>query len=366
MKKIFIILSMFILLCGCGNNENNILDNFVKKLENTDRYLLKGTMSIVSNEDTFTYDVEASKSKDDYYKVSLINKINNHEQVILKNEDGVYVVTPDLNKSFKFQSDWPNNGSQSYLLDALLNDIVNDDKAIVSKDEKYNYIQCKVNYPNNNVLYSEKIYINNDYNVVKVEVLDKDSNIKITLNVIDIDYKPKFNNEYFMLNSLIEEEKPEETTTKPKEEQKENSDNSNIKENKENIDNNENIEKTENTSKILEDIIYPLYIPENTHLSTKDTIETDNGIRAILTFSGDNPFVLVEEVSYRYDDMEIIPVNGDPLILADSIGAISNNSLYWTSNGIDYYLSSTSMNPNELMVIAEGLSGTSIIVSSEK
>ena len=67
-----------------------------------------------------------------------------------------------------------------------------------------------------------------------------------------------------------------------------------------------------------------------------------------------------------YDEMEIIPVNGDPLILSDSVGAISNNSLYWTSNGIDYYLSSTSIHPDELMVIAEGLSGTSIIVSSEK
>ena len=260
----------------------------------------------------------------------------------------------------------------------MLNDIVNDDNAIVSKDAKYNYIQCKVNYPNNNVLYSEKIYIDNDYNVKKVEVLDKDGNVKITLDVSDIDYKPKFNKDYFMLSSLIEEEqediKNEEITTKPKEEQKENvsnykeeqKNNIYIDENKEINSDKENVEETENTSKILDEIIYPLYIPENTHLSTKDTIETDNGNRAILTFSGDNPFVLVEEVSYRYDEMEIIPVNGDPLILADSIGAISNNSLYWTSNGIDYYLSSTNMDPNELMVIAEGLSGTSIIVSSEK
>jgi len=68
MKKIFVILGMFVLLCGCGNNKNNILDKFVKKLENTDRYILKGTMNIVSNEDTFTYNVEASKSKDGYYK----------------------------------------------------------------------------------------------------------------------------------------------------------------------------------------------------------------------------------------------------------------------------------------------------------
>jgi len=49
MKKIFIILSMFLLLCGCGSNETNILDKFVKKLENTDRYVLKGTKSIVIN-----------------------------------------------------------------------------------------------------------------------------------------------------------------------------------------------------------------------------------------------------------------------------------------------------------------------------
>ena len=93
MKKIFIFLSMFLLLCGCSNNEGNVLDKFVKKIENVDKYILKANMSIVSNEDTFTYDVVASKSKEDYYKVSLINKTNNHEQVILKNEDGVYVIT---------------------------------------------------------------------------------------------------------------------------------------------------------------------------------------------------------------------------------------------------------------------------------
>ena len=84
---------MFLLLCGCGNKDDNLLNKFIKKLENNNRYSIKGTMKIISNEDTFTYDVLASKSKDDFYKVSLINKTNNHEQVILKNKDGVYVVT---------------------------------------------------------------------------------------------------------------------------------------------------------------------------------------------------------------------------------------------------------------------------------
>ena len=390
MKKYIIILCMFLGLCGCGKSDN-VVKKFQNKIEKADNYILKGNMSIVSNEDTFTYKVEASKSKEGYYKVSLINQTNNHEQVILKNKDGVYVVTPDLNKSFKFQSDWPNNGSQSYLIDVLLNDVVNDDKVHVEKD----YIQCKVNYPNNNTLYSEKIYLDKDYGVKKVEVLDQDGNVKITLNVNSINYKAKFNDEYFSLESLISEDEVKDeqdnidnkdkknttttkkqdssetttttTTTKAGETTNTTTTNTTTKvQNEENNDVKENDTNEENTSNILKDIIYPLYLPQNTHLSTEDTISTDNGNRAILTFSGDSPFVLIEEVSRRFDELEIIPVNGDPLIMSDCIAALSNNSLYWTSNGVDYYLSSNSLDGKELMTIAEGLTGTSVIVSSEK
>ena len=389
MKKYIIILCMFLGLCGCGKSDN-VVKKFQNKIEKADNYILKGNMSIVSNEDTFTYKVEASKSKEGYYKVSLINQTNNHEQVILKNKDGVYVVTPDLNKSFKFQSDWPNNGSQSYLIDVLLNDVVNDDKVHVEKD----YIQCKVNYPNNNTLYSEKIYLDKDYGVKKVEVLDQDGNVKITLNVNSINYKAKFKEEYFSLESLISEDEVKDeqdnidnkdkknTTTTKKNNGETTTTTTTTKvgdatnttttttttkvQSEESNDVKENDTNEENTSNILKDIIYPLYVPQNTHLSTEDTISTDNGNRAILTFSGDSPFVLIEEVSRRFDELEIIPVNGDPLIMSDCIAALSNNSLYWTSNGIDYYLSSNSLDGKELMTIAEGLTGTSVIVSSEK
>lgn len=97
MKKYIIILCMFLGLCGCGKSDN-VVKKFQNKIEKADNYILKGNMSIVSNEDTFTYKVEASKSKEGYYKVSLINQTNNHEQVILKNKDGVYVKTQKSTK----------------------------------------------------------------------------------------------------------------------------------------------------------------------------------------------------------------------------------------------------------------------------
>ncbi len=357
MKKYLIILCSFLLLCGCGKSaKKDVIKSFQNKIEKTNSYILKGTMSIQSNEDTFTYNVEASKSKDDYYKVSLVNKTNNHEQVILKNKDGVYVVTPDLNKSFKFQSDWPNNGSQSYLLDILVTDVLNDTEVYIGKTDKNSYIQCKVNYPNNSTLFSEKIYLDKDYGVEKIEVLDQDGNVKITLNVKSIDYKPKFDDDYFDLDTLISDSDDEDCLNC--------TENCNKCENTTGEMPSKNNSKT--TSSILNDIIYPLYIPVNTHLSTEDTISTDDGNRAILTFAGDSPFVLIEEVSKIYDEMEVIPINGDPLIMSDCIGALSANSLYWTSNGIDYYISSTSLDSEELMTIAEGLTGSSVIVSAEK
>ena len=36
-------------------------------------------------------------------------------QIILRNEEGVFVLTPALNKSFRFQSDWPQNSSRLFI-----------------------------------------------------------------------------------------------------------------------------------------------------------------------------------------------------------------------------------------------------------
>ena len=66
MKKYFIVMCLFLLLCGCGKfNKEDIVKKFQEKIEKNNSYILKGTMSIVSNEDTFTYNVTAAKSKDD-------------------------------------------------------------------------------------------------------------------------------------------------------------------------------------------------------------------------------------------------------------------------------------------------------------
>lgn len=91
--KVFFLISIF-LMSGCGiKSADNVLDKLEKKLKNADSYYVEGTMEIMNHEDTYTYDVKVSYKKQDYYRIELVNTLNNHEQVILRNDDGVYVDT---------------------------------------------------------------------------------------------------------------------------------------------------------------------------------------------------------------------------------------------------------------------------------
>ena len=160
MKK-FILFSftMLILVCGCGTfDEQTVLKEFKNDVNKSNSYILKGKMQIISNEEKFDYSLEVNYLKDNYYQVKLVNQTNNHEQVILRNDDGVYVVTPSLNKSFKFQSEWPDNSSQAYILNSLLKDLENDKELKLEKTDENYILISKVNYPNNSDLEYQKLY----------------------------------------------------------------------------------------------------------------------------------------------------------------------------------------------------------------
>ena len=109
MKKyvLSILLLCTVLLVGCGKTtKESVIKDLAKNVDNTKGYYLEGEMEIINNEDVYKYNVEVSYKKEDQFRVSLTNKSNNHEQIILKNSDGVYVMThksTQLLKSNKFE-----------------------------------------------------------------------------------------------------------------------------------------------------------------------------------------------------------------------------------------------------------------------
>lgn len=400
LKLFFLICIVSLVLVGCGlKSADSVINKLTKKQEGCNSYYVEGTMEIINNEDTYTYDVNVSYKKGDYYKIELVNTLNNHEQVILRNDEGVYVVTPSLNKSFKFQSDWPYNNSQVYLLNSILEDLTEDeDRVFKAKDNGY-YFQSSVNYPNNKSLVKQNVYIDKNMKITKVEVTNKDGEVQITMNFDKITYNKDFADDYFELSKLINvsdskknnssnsdstttNDNNTDNTTRDTDSTTDSTnnvtDNSNTNTNTNNNANtnnsttgsdnttenqnsnnatNDNINSSQTKqTATIDDVIYPMYLPDNTTLANKEVIDTEDGQRLILTFDGDNPFVLVEETISYSDEGLIIPVSGNMDFLTDVIGVINDNSVSFDSNGIGYYIVSDKLESTELVNIARSIS----------
>ena len=276
----------------------------------------------MSNEELYHYDVTVDYMEGDFYKVNLVNKDNKHEQVILKNEDGVYVITPELNKSFKFQSEWPYNSSQAYVLSSLLKDLENDSDVLFEEREDGYVLTSSVNYPNNSSLVSQKIVFDESYLPKQVEVYNKEGIVNITLKISKLDFKPKFDKSNFDIKSTVSNE-------------------------------------VGSVSKI-DSVVYPMYLPEGTLFKNEETIKTDDSERVILTFSGDKSFILIEEASLVPNELKVTSTSGELVFYENILGTLNESSLNWTMNGKDYYLIGNNMSNDELLKVASSMSVVAI------
>ena len=234
----------------------------------------------------------------------------------------VIVLTPSLNKSFKFQSDFPYNNSQIYLLQSIVNDIENDKDRTFKKEDNNFIFTSSVNYPNNRNLVKQKVTYDEEFKLVQVIVFNSDDVPCMTFNVKNISYNPKFKKDYFSVEDIMSS-----------------------------YEINKDIKETSS----LDEAIYPLMLPDGTKLTNQEKISLDSGARHILTFTGEKPFILVEESSKILDEFTTIPTMGEPVMFMDTIGVLGDNSINFTSSGIDYYLVSDVMSQDELIEIANSI-----------
>lgn len=337
MRKIILFFITILFIGGCSkDNSSNAIKEFVDNVNHSKSYKLVGKMELLNDEESFNYTIDVGYLGKKYYKVEMINTTNEHKQIILKNNEGLYVVTPALNKSFKFESTWPDNSSQAYILSSLVKDIENDKEAKVDVKDNQFIIQSKVNYPNNDDLKYQKVYLDEKYNIKKVEVYGEADIPKIKVVFDDVDLKAGLKEDEFDLKNYVTDNCEDEETC-----------------------------KTSETMGKIENAIYPLYMPSNTYLSASEVVNTEQDSRVILTFSGDKNFVIVEETASVNNEHEIIPVYGEPLMLNDTIAALSSNSMYWTSNEIDYYIVSEDLSVSEMVFIASSLGNSQATMATK-
>jgi outer membrane lipoprotein-sorting protein len=299
--------------------------DLIKKFEENidkDHYIVNGQMDIMSNEDMYHYDVTV-KHLEDYYMASLVNKDTNYEQIILKNKDGVYVITPSLNKSFKYQSDWPFNSSQSYILESILNDLKNDSNVLLEEGESEYILKSTVNYPNNSTLTSQRVIFNEDVLPYLVEVYNDQGIVNITFRISKIDFDTEIDDDDFDLSNSSCNDCYEDVS-------------------------------------VSEETVYPMYLPVGTTFKGEETINTDDSKRVILNFDGEKSFTLIEEVSSLPSEFEVTTTSGELVFYENVLGNLTDKSLNWTMDGKNYYLISDDLTNEELLKVAASTSVMSI------
>ena len=135
-KQILFIFLLFMIftITGCKNSTKKLEEfpEIVNKLEN---YKVTGKLYSVFPTGTKESLITVYYQKPNMYRVEIDNSTNGDKQIILKNNNDVYVLLPSVNKSFKLKSGWPINSSYPYLLESLAKDYVNDDNTIITKED---------------------------------------------------------------------------------------------------------------------------------------------------------------------------------------------------------------------------------------
>lgn len=327
-----IVLSLTLVLVACGEKSpEKVLAKLEDRVSTLDGYKANAEMKMGTGQEDQDYEIEIWHKKKDHYRVSL-SSVHDEKgsQIILKNNDGVFVLTPSLNKSFKFQTEWPENSSQPYLFESLVNDVKQDEEATFTVTDSHYIFHTKTNYQSNNNLPFQEIHFDKkSYTPVLVKVLDKDKQALVEVKFSSFDLDPDFgDNDFEIEENMVNKE--------------------------------EDVSVSGEVEEEPFSTLFPLYTAEAEFMD-KQELELENGKRVIMTFAGERNFTLIQE---KVESIETLSypkeVEGEIVNLGFTIGALSENIIEWNYNGVDFYLASEDLTKEELVEIAASVQGKEV------
>lgn len=331
MKKGFIlllaVLMVVFVLAACGTkSQEAVVKDLTGKLEDLKSYKVNATMMLQMGTEPQTYEVEIWHKEPSYYRVNLKNPQRDQSQMILRNDEGVFVLTPALNKSFRFQSDWPENSSQAYLYESLIQDIIDDKEAKFTATKDHYIFETKTRYQNFKMLPSQEIKLNRkDLTPVSVKVMDPDRKALVTVEFSNAKFNESLDKKDFDMAKNMTRVQLEVPVMV-------------------------NVDEQEFTVK------YPNVSELELELVEEKPIATENGKRVILTYEGAKSFTLIQEKAEVVQAaVSPIAVSGEPVDLGFTIGALMPNAISWTFQGIDYTLASNNLTAEEMVTLARSV-----------
>jgi outer membrane lipoprotein-sorting protein len=356
-----------ILLAGCGSkNADSIVKDLDKVVGKMESYQGSGTMTLHTGQQPLEYKVEVWYQKPQLYRISLTNAKRDITQIVLRNEDGVFVLTPQLNKSYRFQSDWPDNQGQVYLYQTLIQSIVTDNSRQFTTDkDSYVFDVMAGNYQNGSFA-RQKIWLSqNDYAPRHVQVSDANSKVMVEVVFDSFEFGKKFDKSAFDMDKnmgVVPNTKPSDSaegsaspdgSAAPNASSSPDATASPSDETSAQPDQETSGAVPEEKLTITEPDVDAL--PVGVELKDQYDVQLGDHQGVMLRYTGSYDFTIVESVS---KDRAVTLSKGITLDLGFTVGHLTESeisTLTWTYSGVEYRLSTGDLPPEDMVRIAQSM-----------
>ncbi|MBE7680990.1 DUF4367 domain-containing protein [Paenibacillus sp. P13VS] len=397
MRRISWMLAMVLvlsaLLAACGKKDAAaVVKDLNEVVGEMESYQGAGVMTLHTGDTPQQYKVEVWHQKPSYYRIALTNAKKDVTQIVLRNDEGVFVLTPSQNKSFRFQSNWPDNQGQVYLYETLIRSITGDTTRQFA-DEKESYVfDVAANY-NTHALVRQKIWLNkSDYAPKQVEVSDSNANVVVDVKFDSFKFGAEFSKDAFDMqrnmtagtegnsgtDATNPAEQPGENGTKepassetaPGQEPttgsaegvtdgqtgvSENPEQQGAQDPASGEPGTEEPTMTEPEGAGSFGVIEPTYAPEGVKLKDDQIVEESGDYSVMLRYEGTYNYTIFEA---RPQDRAVSLAPSRVVDLGFTLGMISGDALQtltWMTDGIEYRITSADLPESEMVQIATSM-----------
>lgn len=300
------------------------LDKLIEDASEYKSYQLVCNMEMLENDELKSYQVTSTYAhldQKDYYKVELYDKSLNQSQVIVKNDEGVFVLTPSLNQIFQFKSEWPNNSPKPYIYQSLISFL----KENQSEKVKDGYIVSgEITYENDERVKSQEIKFDKKLAPVYVSVFDQDQSEIIQIEVTSFQADVDMKKDNFQQDNIMKEVKTQYT----------------------------------HVSSSLP--LYPVALMGST-LENEKVSQIDDETNHILKFTGGKSFTIVEKTANQDEETSNIEnIEGKMIDMIDGVAFEDEHQMTYISSGIVCSLYSHDLTTQEKLAVLSSMQSSSV------
>jgi outer membrane lipoprotein-sorting protein len=337
-------------LSGCGSRDaGSIVKDLDKVASKMESYQASGIMTLHTGQQPLDYNVEVWYQKPNYYRIALTNAKRDITQIVLRNDEGVFVLTPKLGKSYRFQSDWPDNQGQVYLYQTLVQSIVLDDSRKFTTDkDAYVFDVMASNYQNGSFA-RQKIWLaKKDFAPRHVEVMDTNANLMVEVKFDKFDFGKKFDKSAFDVQKNLGQAPGSASSGTNGGEPS--AGNASGGSGSSGGDQDAMAPQGSDDFAVVEP-----EVPEGVVLKDQSDVQLGERHGVLLRYTGAYDFSLLESAS---KDEAVSLTQGIVLDLGFTVGLLSGDetkSLTWSYEGVDYQLTTIDLPQEEMVKIAQSI-----------